>query len=117
MFPSQVEFLRHILFECLYLEKESRGNTFEDFLRSERLSRAVCRSLEIIGEATNKIQIEIKLKYPEVPWREMSDIRNKIIHHYFGIDYDIIWDTISTDIPAIKASIEKIIQTEFDKTI
>lgn len=91
MFPSQVEFLKHILHECLYLLKESEGNNFDDFMKDERLSKAVCRSLEIIGEASNKLQPEIKLKYSVVPWREMSDIRNKIIHQYFGIDYDIVW--------------------------
>ncbi|MCW3106758.1 MAG: hypothetical protein JWQ09_1264 [Segetibacter sp.] len=112
MFPSQVEFLQHILHECLYLIKESEDNNFEDFLQNERLSKAICRSLEIIGEASSKLQPEIKLKYNMVPWREMSDIRNKIIHHYFGIDYDIVWDTISTDIPFIKEWIEQIIQKE-----
>jgi uncharacterized protein with HEPN domain len=53
MFLSQVEFLKHILQECLYLIKESEGNTYENFIEDERLSKAVCRSLEIIGEASN----------------------------------------------------------------
>ncbi|HEX8278130.1 MAG TPA: DUF86 domain-containing protein [Segetibacter sp.] len=112
MFPSQVEFLQHILHECLYLIKESEDNTFDDFLQDERLSKAVCRSLEIIGEASNKIQPEIKSKYSRLPWREMSDVRNKIIHQYFGIDYDIVWDTVNTDIPLIKEWIEEIIKKE-----
>ena len=109
MFPSQVEFLQHILAECLYLLKESEENSFEDFLQNERLTKAVCRSLEIIGEVSNKIHSAIKVKYNFVPWREMSDIRNRIIHHYFGIDYDIVWDTVKTDIPLIKEFIERII--------
>ncbi len=46
-------------------------------------------------------QPDLKAKYKEIPWREMSDIRNKIIHHYFGVDYEIVWDTIITDIPAL----------------
>jgi uncharacterized protein with HEPN domain len=112
MFPSQVEFLQHILQECLYLIKENEGNRFEDFMQDERLSRAICRSLEIIGEASNKIEAEVKARYCMVPWREMSDIRNKIIYHYFGIDYNIIWDTINTNIPVIKELIEQIIEKE-----
>lgn len=112
MFPSQVEFLQHILHVCKYLIKESESNSFENFMQNERLSKAVCRSLEIIGEATSKLIPEIKMRYDNVPWREMSDIRNKIIHHYFGIDYDIVWDTVNTDIPYIAKQIEKIIQKE-----
>lgn len=112
MFPSQLEFLQHIKNECLYLIKECSENSFNDFLQNERLSKAVCRSLEIIGEASNKIHPDIKAKYSFLPWREMSDIRNKIIHHYFGIDYDIVWDTVTTDIPLIKQFIEQIIENE-----
>ena len=113
MFPSQVEFLNHILDECNYLLKEYRENSFDEFLRNERLSKAICRSLEIIGEAGSKISFDLKGKYSLVPWREMSDIRNRIIHHYFGIDYDIVWDTIKTDIPELKEWVELILKTEF----
>lgn len=112
MHPSQVEFLKHILDECKYLEKEYRENTFDDFMQDERLSRAVCRSLEIIGEACNKISPDLRAVYPHVPWREMSDIRNKIIHHYFGIDYDIVWDTVKNDIPLLQESINLMISSK-----
>jgi uncharacterized protein with HEPN domain len=90
MFLSQVEFLKHILEECNYLIKEYNANSFENFLNDPRLSKAICRSLEIIGEATNHIDPALKEKYSQVPWREMSDIRNRIIHNYFGIDFDIV---------------------------
>ncbi|MBS1660756.1 MAG: DUF86 domain-containing protein [Bacteroidetes bacterium] len=109
---SQVDFLRLILDECIYLIKESQQCTFEEFLANDRLTRAVCRSLEIIGEASSKIHPDFKAKYPLIPWRDMSDIRNKIIHHYFGVDYDIIWDTIKTNIPQLKGSIEIVIELE-----
>ncbi|MGM9475633.1 HepT-like ribonuclease domain-containing protein [Pedobacter sp. GSP4] len=109
MFLSQVEFLKHILQECEYLLKERNANTYEDFINDERLSKAICRSLEIIGEASSKIDPDIKTNYPLVPWREMSDLRNRIIHHYFGIDYDIVWDVIVTDIPELAVQIKLII--------
>jgi uncharacterized protein with HEPN domain len=112
MYLSQVDFLQHILKECIYLIGESNENSFDDFLRNERLIRAVCRSLEIIGEASTKIHPDFKAKYPLVPWREMNDIRNKIIHHYFGVDYDIVWDTVKTNIPLLKESIEVIVEKE-----
>lgn len=109
---SQIDFLRHIQKECLYLLKESSENSFDDFLQDERLIRAICRSLEIIGEASIKIHPDFKAKYPLVPWRDMNDMRNKIIHHYFGVDYDIVWDTVKTNIPFLKESIEVIIERE-----
>jgi len=112
MYPSQVEFLQHILDECLYLQKESQLSTLDEFKQNDRLTRAVCRSLEIIGEASTKIHPDFKSKYPFVPWRLMNDIRNKIIHHYFGVDYDIVWDTVKTNIPVLKEDIEVIIKQE-----
>lgn len=112
MSPSQVEFLRHILDECNYLIKESQNNAFENFVQDERLSRAICRSLEIIGEASNKIDQSLKDRYTFVAWREMSGIRNRIIHNYFGIDYDIVWDTVITDIPQLKEGIVSILEQE-----
>ena len=108
----QIEFLNHILIECNYLIKESEQNNLEQLIADERLTRAVCRSLEIIGEASNKIHPDIKSKFKIIPWRELSDLRNKIIHHYFGIDYDIIWNTIITDIPELKENVEQIISSE-----
>ena len=112
MYPSQAEFLKHILDECKYLLQEYNANTFEDFTSNPRLVKAVCRSLEIIGEATGRIHPDLKTKYKNVAWREMSDIRNKVIHDYFGIDFDIVWDTVKTDIPELKKWIEIIISNE-----
>ncbi len=112
MHLSQVDFLRHILAECEYLLRESSANSFDDFVKDERLTKAVCRSLEIIGEASGKVHPDLKAKYAHIPWREMSDIRNRIIHHYFGIDYDIVWDSVTVDIPALKEWIESVLDTE-----
>ena len=112
MYPSQAELLKHILNECNYLLYEYSANTFDGFINNPRLSKAICRSLEIIGEATSRIHPNLKTKYKDVALREMSDIRNKIIHDYFGIDYDIVWDTVKTDIPVLKEWIELIIKQE-----
>jgi uncharacterized protein with HEPN domain len=109
MYPSQTEFLQHILDECNYLVHEANTNTFTNFFNDKRLAKAICRSLEIIGEASTRIDSNIKAKYNEVAWREMSNIRNKIIHDYFGIDYDIVWDTVKSDIPILKECIETIL--------
>lgn len=110
MLLSQVEFLRHILKECDYLGKESLENNYDDFINDERLSKAICRSLEIIGEASTKINPDLKQTYPLISWREMSDLRNRIIHHYFGIDYDIVWDVVINEIPVLKKHIILLIE-------
>ncbi|MBE7177053.1 MAG: DUF86 domain-containing protein [Mucilaginibacter polytrichastri] len=107
--PSTIEFLRHILDECNYLLNESASATFPENIYDERLSRAVCRSLEIIGEASSKVHPDVKATYPNVPWRDMADLRNRIIHQYFGVDLDIITDVIQHEIPALKEEIEQIL--------
>lgn len=104
------EFLKHIHDECIYLEKEYSNSSFDEFVQNERLTWAICRSLEIIGEASNKISPAFKKHYPNIPWREMGDMRNKIIHDYFGVDFDIIWDVLETDIPKLKIEVEKILR-------
>ncbi|WP_162340298.1 HepT-like ribonuclease domain-containing protein [Cyclobacterium salsum] len=106
------ELLRHILDECEYLKREYESNSFDEFIKNERLIRAICRSLEIIGEASNKLDPAFKKKYSSIPWREMGDIRNKIIHDYFGVDFDIIWDVVKSEIPILKSEINKILSNE-----
>ncbi len=112
MFPSQIEFLHHVLDECNFLIKQYSIYSYEELLQNKLLSHAVCRSLEIIGEATKNVRQDLKHKYPLVDWREMAGIRDKIIHDYFGIDYALIWETIKTDIPPLKEWIEIIIARE-----
>lgn len=112
MHLSQIDFLLHILDECNYLFREYEENSYDDFIENERLSKAICRSLEIIGEASSKLHPDLKSKYSFIPWREMSDLRNRIIHHYFGIDYDIVWDVLKSDIPVLKESIALLIAKE-----
>ncbi len=112
MFPSQVEFLHHILDECNYLLKQYKENTFDDFVNNKTLSHAFCRSLEIIGEASKNVNADLKLKYPLADWKRMAGIRDKIIHNYFGVDYKIIWDTVENDIPELQQWMKTIIEKE-----
>ncbi len=106
------DYLEDILKECNYLLDRSRDLTYERFIRDEDLKRAFIRSLEIIGEATKKIPQEIRIKYPDIPWREIAGMRDKLIHEYFGISYEIVWETIKEDIPFLKRKIEEVLREE-----
>ena len=86
---SHLEFVRHILDEASFVLENTKDVSKSEFLQDAVLLRAVIRSLEIIGEASKKIPENIKTKYPDIYWREMAGTRDKLIHHYFGIDYDI----------------------------
>jgi uncharacterized protein with HEPN domain len=89
-----------------------QGLTFTGFKHDYKTVDAVIRNFEIIGEASRKLPIEIKEKYPEVPWNEMYLLRNKVLHEYFGIDYEIIWDIASNYLPENKTQIDEILKLE-----
>ncbi|MFI5221061.1 MAG: DUF86 domain-containing protein [Bacteroidia bacterium] len=109
---SPTEFLRHILDECYFLKKECDNiKTFDNFLNDEVAKRPYVRSLEIIGEASKKISADWKLKWKNVPWKEMSGMRDKLIHDYMGVNYKIVWDVAITKVPQLVEEIEKIITT------
>lgn len=106
------EYLHHILDEANYILKESSALKREDFLRNETLQRAFVRSIEIIGEATKKLPDAIKQKYPNVEWKAIAGMRDRLIHDYFGIDYEIVWDVIINKIPSLQQEIQRILNSE-----
>ena len=103
-------FLKHILEEINFLLKETRGLDFDDFVSNELLKRSCTRSIEIIGEATKNLSPEIKEKYKDIDWKKMAGMRDKIIHYYFGVNWDIVWSVIQDNLPGLKVKIEKIIK-------
>lgn len=92
------------------IEKYTSGVTFYEFSRDDKLIDAVVRNLSIIGEAVINIPKEIKIKIPDVAWKEIKGMRNKVIHEYFGIDEEILWKTVQEDIPVFKKQIAKFLK-------
>ena len=112
MQPSDIDFLGHILDETKYCLYELKSTTYDELISNERLSRAIVRSLEIIGEASKRIHPDVKSRYPFVDWFKMTGLRNRLAHEYFGIDYEIVWQVLESEITPLKESIEFIIQQE-----
>ncbi len=108
MSRSWHDYIRDIHDELDYTGSLFPGLTFNAFIADNTLKRAVIRSLEVIGEAVKNIPDEIKLKYPLVEWKEYAGLRDKLAHHYFGIDYEIVWDALVSDIPGLAKAIDTI---------
>ena len=109
MSRSVREYLKHIRDEISYLETESAGIDKAEFLRDETRKRAFVRSIEVIGEATKNIPEDIREEYTQIQWRAIAGMRDHLIHGYFGIDYDIVWDVLKNHIPVLAETIDTIL--------
>lgn len=89
--------------------KYTSGVTYEDFTANQMMVDAVIRNLEVIGEAANILSDEIKGENPEVEWKQMTRFRNLLIHFYFGVDHEIVWDVIKNNLEANLDFIDQII--------
>lgn len=110
---SAREYLQHILDEIVYVQKRSQGLEKSAFVQDETLKRAYVRSIEVIGEAIKQIPEPLRQKYSAIEWRAIAGMRDRLIHGYFGVDYDIVWDVITNKLPALEQEIQQIIAQEY----
>ena len=108
--------MKHIywtfLIEARKALKFIEGLTWEQFEQSELHQNAVIRPLEIIGEAARLVSTQTKDKHPDIPWKQMTGLRNRLIHEYSSIDFNTVWDTIKIDLPALISLVEPLVPPE-----
>lgn len=101
-------FLDHILESIDLIEDYSEGVTESDFVGSSSLQDMIVRRIEIIGEAVKNLPDDLKREHPQIPWRDIAGLRDIVVHQYFGLDLELIWDVVERDIPQLKPEILRI---------
>ncbi len=103
-------FLKDILEAMSAIEDFIRDMTFDEFIRDDKTVSAVLRKLEIIDEAVKYLPEEIKQKKMDIPWKSMAGMRDRIIHGYFGVDYHLVWNAITKDLPVVKNKLHELLK-------
>jgi len=108
---DDVVYLRHILEAIEKIESYVKGAAYESFSRNDMMIDAVVRELEIIGEASSNLSEEFRTEHGDVPWRDAIDMRNFLIHEYFGVRTKVVWDTCREDLPLMKRLLSKFLSS------
>lgn len=106
-------FLRDIINACTKIAAITARTDEEQFLTDEVLPAAVLHHLTVIGEAINRLSPEIRARHPEVPWPQIVAVRHRIVHAYFDLDWKILWNAATDDIPHLREQVSRILSIEF----
>lgn len=107
---DEIFFLRDILNSLSKIFKYTEGMSYENFIKDDKTKDAVERNFEIIGEAVKHLPEEFRNEHSHIPFRQVAGMRDKLIHDYFGIDYEIVWKTITTKLPQFELDIIELVQ-------
>lgn len=106
------DYLADMLEALERVQQYTEGYTFDQFVNDSKTQDAVVRNLEIIGEAAKQISASIKKPYVDIPWKLLAGVRDRLIHHYFGINYEIVWRIITEELPTVAANVRKVLENE-----
>jgi len=104
------DYLQDILDAISAAQQFVTGMTFNEFEQDQKTIFAVTRAIEIIGEAAKNVSLDLQSQYPELPWKSMAGMRDKLIHHYFGVNLTVLWDTVQQDLPNLKLQISQLLE-------
>ncbi|MBS3065535.1 DUF86 domain-containing protein [Candidatus Pacearchaeota archaeon] len=115
MEKEDIIFIEHILDSINAIENFSKDISKEELISNRLKQSAIVREIEIVGEAVKNISKKLKKKHTEVEWKDIVGTRDKMIHHYFSVDINVIWEIVKTDIPELKSKVLKIKKEIMDK--
>lgn len=104
-----LQHIRDAINKIFEYTKEGR----EIFLKDSKAQDAVIRNLEIIGEAVKNVSQSLRAKYPDIPWKQIAGMRDEMIHEYFGVDLEIVWNVVVKDLPTLKEKIDQLLLSNF----
>ena len=90
----------------------TKGKNFEDFIADDMMYYAVVKNIEILGEASNMLTEEFRQVHPKTPWKQVNGMRNYIVHEYFQVDNNVVWDVITNDLPVLEQQIKEYLTEE-----
>lgn len=100
-------YVEHIRGAIERIESYLKGIGEEEFSETPLLQDGVIHQLQIIGEASKRLPIDLQEKMPGVPWKDVAGMRDKLVHDYFGVDLEAVWDTVMKDLPVLKAELSR----------
>ena len=102
-------YLEDIIEHMNYAEEFIRDMTFDEFKSDKKTVLSVTKCIEVVGEATKHIPDQIRERYPEIPWRDMAGIRDRLFHGYFKVDLSIVWTTVTIEFPELRSMLENVL--------
>ena len=112
MMKDSVIFIEHIIDCIVQIRTYTKGVSHADFMSNRMIQDAVIRNFEVIGEATKKVDETVKIKFPNIEWKKIAGMRDKLIHNYMGVDLWAVWKVVEDILPDLETDIRKILDRE-----